>query len=94
MGFPIQFIEKKGRDPVPFFVNLGANASLLAVGGMSVAAISYYALKALGFSKIIASIAAAIPVGIGAFGAAIALASVGAFVVHCLSMVKGRLMNF
>lgn len=71
MKFPIEFAKSTGRfDIISPFINFTGNAAVVAVGGISLGAISMIALKALGFSATATAIATAIPVSIGAFGVA------------------------
>lgn len=66
-----EFVKRSGDyDLVSGGINIIANLAVVAIGGISLGAISYLALKALGFSGIATTTATAIPVTIGAFGVA------------------------
>lgn len=70
MSFPYEFSKKSGDyDFVSPILNFAGNSALVAVGGISLGAISYLGLKALGFNKIATTISTAIPTTIGAIGA-------------------------
>ncbi len=68
MSFPIEFAEKGGW--IAPIINITGNLAVLAIGGISLGTISFLAFKALGYAKIAATIASAVPVSIVAFGAA------------------------
>ncbi len=91
MSFPFEFA--KSRGDYDFFspvINFTANATVLAVGGISLGAISYLSLKALGFNKITTTIATAVPVALGSIGVA------GSIVGGCIAtaMVIGIVKAF
>lgn len=66
-----KFVDEHKHLPiVGFGINLALNAGIVAVGGISVAAVTYFALKALGFSSVATGVVTAIPVSIAAFGLA------------------------
>lgn len=82
MPFPIEFAKKNGNyDFFSPIINVACNAAVVAVGGFSLGAISYVALKRLGFNEIAATTEAAIPVVIGATGAVVAVVTGGLFIV-------------
>ncbi|WP_068469499.1 hypothetical protein [Candidatus Protochlamydia phocaeensis] len=84
MVFPIQFARSQGDyDFISPIINITGNATVLAVGGISLGVITTLALKALGFSKLTTSLAAAIPITIGAFGTGVALIGAG-FIISIL----------
>ena len=69
MSFPIEFVKSSGDfDCLSPVVNFTGNAALVAVGGISLGAIAYLALKALGFGEVVTTIATAIPITIGVIG--------------------------
>lgn len=71
MVFPIEFAKRSGDyDFFSPLINFTGNAGVIAVGGMSIGTISYFALKRLGFNKIAITAGTAIPTTIGAFGVA------------------------
>lgn len=94
MGFPIEFAKKAG--PYDFgtdAINFIGNAVVVAVGGISLGLITAYALKALGFGNTVTAISTAIPVTIGIFGAAVAIAGcicVGAIIVCVIQALRRR----
>ena len=86
MTFPINFAQKNGNHSnVSSIINFTGNAAIAAVGGLSLGAVSYLALKALGFSTL-AVATAAFPVSIGVFAATSTLLGAGAL---CFAMVAG-----
>lgn len=89
MGFPIQFAKSTGDyDFFSPIINVTGNAAVLAVGGLSLGALSYVALKALGFSKMATSIATAVPVSIGAIGVVVAIGGSCTFIALCVAISK------
>ncbi len=71
MSFPIQFSkESMGFNFVSPMIDLAGNGAMFAVGGISLAAITYVAFKSLGLSTGAASALTAIPVSIGVIGVA------------------------
>lgn len=94
MSFPFEFAKRTGDyDFVSPIINFTGNAAVVAVGGISVGAVSYLALKALGFSKIITAIGTAIPVTIGGIGIIGAALGGCLFIAMCIQIAKalGRL---
>lgn len=70
MQFPFEFAKRSGDyDFISPIVNFTGNAAVVAIGGISLGAITYFALQALGFSNLSLHAVTAIPVSIGAFGA-------------------------
>lgn len=61
-------------------INLIGNGTVVAIGGLGLGLVNNVGLKALGFSKVTTTIATAIPVTIGAFGAAVPLTIAGAYI--------------
>lgn len=81
MPFPIQFVKSKEHfDIFADGINVAGNGAVLAVGGISLAAITSLAFKALGFNKVATTIATAIPVTIATFGVASAVLGAGFFI--------------
>lgn len=69
MPFPFEFVRKTGDyDFFSPVINLAANAAVIAVGGVSIGAVSYIALKALGFSSAAVKVTTAIPLFLGVAG--------------------------
>ena len=70
MQFPFEFTKRSGDyDFISPVINFTGNAAVVAVGGISLGAITYFALQALGFSNLSLHVVTAIPVSIGVFGA-------------------------
>lgn len=89
MSFPFEFVKTRGDyDFISPVANLTINAAVVAVGGISLGAISYLALQALGFSKVTATIATAIPVTMGVAGMIGAAMGVSFFIVMCIEFTK------
>lgn len=89
MSFPFEFAKKSGDyDFFSPIINFTGNAAVVAVGGISLGAISYLALKALGFSKIATTISTAIPVAIGAFGVVGAIVGGSIFIAMLIGVTK------
>lgn len=86
MSFPFKFVQSHGNhDFISRGINACCNAAVVAVGGISVGAIAFIALKALGFSGIAATMATAIPVAIGLIG--VAGLVVGGCI--CIALLRG-----
>jgi hypothetical protein len=89
MSFPFQFVKQSGNyDIFSPVINFAGNASVAAVGGISLGAISYLALKALGFSKITTAIVTAIPVTAAVIGAVAATAASCLFLAMVIGMIQ------
>ena len=90
MHFPFEFVKSGGAyDFFSPIVNSIGNAVVLAVGGISLGAISYLALKALGFSEIATTIATAIPITIGAVGIVGVIVGISVFIAMLIGLAKG-----
>lgn len=90
MSFPFEFTKRSGYyDFFSPVINFIGNASVVAVGGISLGAISYLALKALGFSVIKTTTLTAIPITVGALG--IMSTAVGIYVF--IAMLPERLKH-
>jgi hypothetical protein len=92
MQFPFEFTKSGGSyDFISPIINFTGNAAVVAVGGISLGAITYFALPALGFSSLSLHDVTVISVSIGAFGAlgvlagAVCLAGVYFMIVMALS---------
>ena len=67
LGFPVEFMKSKPpHDFISPCVNFIGNAALVGAGSIGLGAITFVALKALGYGNIAAVIASATPVAIGA----------------------------
>lgn len=88
MSFPIEFAKSRGdNDFISPYINFMGNAGVVAVGGISLAAILGVALKALGFCSAAATIATAIPVTFGVFCVVANLAGT-AYLYRCYAVRK------
>lgn len=93
MSFPFEFSRKSGDyDLYSPVINLIGNTAVVAVGGVSLVAISYLALKTLGFGKITLTSISAIPVAIGIGSAATAL-TLGFISVALVADLGNRFIN-
>lgn len=89
MSFPYEFSKKSGDyDFFSPIINSTGNAMIVAAGGISLAAISYLVLNALGFSTLGTTLATAVPVTIGAFGIIGAVVGASISIAMCIAIVK------
>lgn len=89
MFFPFEFAKRNGdHDFFSPIINFTGNATVVTVGGVSLAAISYLGLKALGFSEIAITVATAIPVTIGAVGMISGIVGGCFFIAMCVGAAQ------
>lgn len=91
MSFPFEFARSRGDyDIFSPVINFTGNATAVGVGGISLGAISYLALKTLGFSQMTTTVATAIPVIIRTVSIISAVVAGGFFIAVCMEIVKTR----
>ena len=88
MVFPIQFVKQTNNDFFAPCVNIAGNSAVVAIGGVCLGAITYLALKALGFGAVSTGIISAIPVTIGVFAGIAGLALSIAFFAYVMKNLK------
>jgi hypothetical protein len=90
MSFPIEFSKPRGDyDFISSSINLAGNAMVVAVGGISVGAISALALQALGVKGTATAIVTALPFVVGTVSAITAIAAIASVVAIALAIGKG-----
>lgn len=94
VNFPVQFMKPSDYNFAAPFVNFAGNAAIVGAGAVGVAAVSKYALPALGFNGTATAIVTGVSATVGVVGSGLAIVGVGAIaglaIAGCMAMRSSR----